>query len=131
MSVPTLSDVQTFFASDIILNTINPTRITYWINDIVAKGICDEGDFGKLYFNAFMNLMGHFLLVYETNTVSYRGGVSSETTAKVSRTYVVPKTQSQMENEYSMTKYGQIFLSLMSRLSIANGGFVAVGGSYV
>jgi hypothetical protein len=85
MTIPTLLEAKEFFQSDIYISAIPDVRITYWINDIADKGIIDSNDFGKLYFNAFMNMLGHYLLIYETNTVSYRGIVINEHTAQVSR----------------------------------------------
>ena len=127
MSLPTLAQAKTFFQSDIIISTIADDRIQYWIDDIGMKGIVDEIQWGKLYFNGFMNLLGHFLLVYETNTVSYRGSVTYENTAQVSRSYDSYKGDNPMMYEYSMTKYGRIFSSLMSRLAVTKGGLVAGG----
>lgn len=131
MSVPTLSDAKTFFQSDALISVIPDARITYWINDIAAKGFVDPNDFGKLYFNGFMNLLGHYLLIYETNSVSYRGQVTSESTAQVSRSFQPYSGDNPMEYDFSLTKYGRIFSSLQSRLSIVHGGFVATGGGYV
>ena len=125
MTTPTLAQAKEFFQSDIIISTISDDRISYWINDIELKGIVDEVQWGKLFFNGFMNLLGHFLLVYETNTVSYRGAVTSESTAQVSRSYDSYSGDNPMDYEYSMTKYGRIFSSLMSRLAASHGGFVA------
>lgn len=131
MTVPTTEEAQIFFQSDIIVSTIAEDRFTYWVSDIDAKGIVDETDFGKLYFNAFMNLLGHYLLIYETNYVSYRGAVTSEHTAQVSRGFQGYTGNNPMEYDLSMTKYGRIFSSLLSRLAITKGGFVAGGCGYV
>lgn len=131
MAVPTLSDAKTFFLSDILISSLPDDRISYWISDLAAKGIVDSNDFGKLYFNGFMNLLGHFILVYETNSVSFRGAVTSEHTAQVSRSFQAYTGNNPMEYEYSMTKYGRIFMSLLSRLSVVHGGFVATGCGYV
>jgi len=131
MTVPTLAQAKEFFQSDIIVSAIADARISYWIADIADKGIVDSNDFGKLYFNGFMNLLGHFLLVYETNTISYRGLVTSEHTAQVSRSFKVFESTNPMYQEYSLTKYGMIYLSLLSRLAVVHGGFVATGSGYV
>lgn len=134
MATPSLAEAKEFFQSDIIISVIPDDRITYWINDIADKGIVDSGDFGKLYFNAFMNLLGHYLLIYETNIVSYRGAVSAEQTAQVSRsyeTYMSHIGDNPMMFDLSLTKYGLIFASLLSRLAVTRGGFVATSGGYV
>jgi hypothetical protein len=131
MTVPTLAQAKEFFLDDVFISAISDSRITYWINDIAAKEIIDSNDFGKLYFNAFMNMLGHYLLIYETNTVSYRGVVISEHTAQVSRGFKALDTNNPMYHELSMTKYGLIYLSLLSRLAVVHGGFVATSGGYV
>lgn len=131
MTVPTLSDAKTFFASDIIISSIADARISYWIADIAAKDFVNENDFKKLYFNAFMNMLGHYLLIYETNTVSIYGAVSSESVAAVSRSIANYTGDNPFQYELSLTKYGRIFASLLSRLAVVHGGFVATGGGYV
>jgi hypothetical protein len=131
MTIPTLLEAKEFFQSDIYISAIPDVRITYWINDIADKGIIDSNDFGKLYFNAFMNMLGHYLLIYETNTVSYRGIVINEHTAQVSRGFKALDTNNPMYHELGFTKYGMIYLSLLSRLAVVHGGFVAKGFGYV
>lgn len=131
MAVPTLSDAKTFFLSDVYISAIADARITYWINDIADKGIIDSNDFGKLYFNAFMNMLGHYLLIYETNQVSYRGAVTSESTAQVSRSFQPYVGSNPFEYDLSLTKYGRIYSSLLSRLAVVHGGFVGTSGGYV
>lgn len=131
MTIPTLAQAKEFFVSDIYISVIPDARITYWIDDIAEKGFIDPIDFGKLYFNAFMNMLGHYLLIYETNSVSYRGLVINEHTAQVSRGFKALDTNNPMYHELSFTKYGLIYLSLLSRLAVVHGGFVATLGGYV
>jgi uncharacterized phage infection (PIP) family protein YhgE len=132
MAVPTLSEAKTFFASDIIIAAMADDRLTYWINDIAAKMIVTEDDFGKLYFNAFMNLLGHYLYFYGNNLVPANGGrINSESVAQVSRSYETYKGDNPMWMVYSSTKYGMMFLSLASQIAVTKGGFVAACGAAI
>jgi len=132
MTFPVLSDVQTFFASDPYISAVTTTRINYWLADIAAKNMISDADWGDLYFNGVMNLVGHYLYFYECNIVSVTGGiVTSETTAKVSRSYASQESGNAYEDELKLTKYGRMYLSLRSQLGVTNAGFVSWGGTFV
>lgn len=131
MTVPTVAQAIEFFQSDRLLSDIPVNRIQYWITDISDKDIVNESFFGKFYFNGFMNLLGHFMLVYETQVVSYRGGVTAESTSQVSRSFKTYTGTNPAEEELYLTKYGQIFSSIVSRLAVCKGGLVCGGGWYV
>lgn len=128
MAVPTLSDARSFFASDIIITAMSDARLNYWITDLTNKAIVDPVVFDTLYFNAFLNLLGHYLYIYETNYVSINGPINSETTAQVSRSFESYKGDNPLYRFYSTTKYGMIFWSLQSMTAQAHGGVVAACG---
>lgn len=132
MALPTLAEARTFFESDIFIETIPDARINYWISDISAKGIISAQDWEALYFNGFMNLLGHYLYVYETNNVSSSGAiVSSETTSKISRSWAVSDDTDPFSSMFKTTKYGRIYLQLRSQLAVVGGGLVTYGGACV
>jgi len=131
MAVPTLSEARDFFASDVTIAAMADARLTYWINDIAAKQIVTEDDFGTLYFNAFMNLLGHYLYYYGNNLVPISGRVTSESVAQVSRSYETYRGDNPMWMVYSTTKYGMMFLSLASQIAVTKGGFVAACGAAI
>jgi hypothetical protein len=129
MAIPTLEEAKNYFKRDKIISLISDEDIQYWIDDIASKKVVDEYYFGNFYFNGFMNLLGHYLLVYG-NFVSYNGAVASESTAQVSRSFQSYSGDNPSEYDYSMTKYGRMFSSILSKLAICKGGFVAGGGYY-
>jgi hypothetical protein len=131
MPLPTVAQAIEFFQSDRLLSEMPADRIQYWITDISDKGLVTEMVFGKFYFNGFLNLLGHFMLVYETQVVSYRGGVTAESTSQVSRSFKTYTGTNPAEEELYLTKYGQIFSSIVSRLAFCKGGFVSGGCGYV
>lgn len=129
---PTVVEVAQFYANDPNINTMTADRIQYWIDDINDKGIVTVNDFGKLYFNAFMALLGHFLMMFETDNIPFTGGIiTSETVAKASISYAVFNTDNPFVNWFNLTKYGRTYLFYLSQLASTHGGFVAFGGKFV
>lgn len=132
MTTPTLEQAKEFFLSDMIISNIADSRITYWINDIFLKGIVNENDWGNLFFNGYMNLLGHYLYFYEAQVVPASGALmSSDRTSKVSRSFAVQSNPDDFKNTFYLTKYGRIYLQLRAQLAIIGGGFVSFGGNYV
>lgn len=131
MAVPTLLEARAFFASDAAIVAMSDNTLTYWINDIAAKMIVTETDFGTLYFNAFMNLLGHYLYYYGNNLVPISGRVTSESVAQVSRSYETYRGDNPLWMVYATTKYGMMFLALASQIAITKGGFVAACGAAI
>ena len=132
MTAFTVAEVRAFYSSDKLIPSIPDARLQFWIDDIVGKGIMDEPTWGKLYKNGFMALLGHFLYYMELPVVSTSGAiVSSDSTAKVSRSFAVRADLNSFDAEYSTTKYGRQYLSLIQRLAITHGGFVCFDGGYL
>lgn len=132
MTVPTVEQAQTFFASDKLISAIDESRISYWISDIDAKGVISQLDWGKLYFNGFMNLLGHYLYFYETKVVNNAGGLlNSESVGQLSKGWTVSVSGNPFYDSFNLTKYGRIYLQLRSQISVTTGGFVAFGGNFV
>jgi hypothetical protein len=132
MTAFTVNDVKAFYSSDKLIAVVPDARIQFWIDDIVDKGIMDEDSWGKLYKNGFMALLGHFLYYMELPVVSTSGAmITSDGTAKVSRSFAVKANVDNFDSEYSTTKYGRQYLSLLNRLAVTYGGFVCVDGGYL
>lgn len=132
MTAFTVNDVKAFYSSDKLIAVVPDARIQFWIDDIENKGIMDETSWGKLYKNGFMALMGHFLYYMELPIVSTSGAmIVSDGTAKVSRSFAVKTDLSHFDSEYSTTKYGRQYLSLLSRLAVFHGGFVCFDDGYI
>jgi hypothetical protein len=129
---PTVADVQSYFLGDKLISYLTAPRIQFWIDDIQAKGIIEPTDWGTLYTNGFMSLLGHYLYYMELPVVSTSGAVvSSDSTAAVSRSFAVSPGNNMFEEEFKTTKYGRMYLSLQRRLAILYGGFVSAGGTYL
>jgi len=128
MPTYTVADVRAFFSSDKLITAMSDARIQYWIDDLNTKNLFETSVWGELLKNGYMNLLGHFLLAYETNTVGYSGQqLASDSTGAVSKSWATNPNLVGYDNEYMLTKYGRIYLSLLRRLAITYGGFVTVG----
>ena len=127
MTFPTLDQAKLFFRSDnFIFNRISDDRIQYWLDDLQAKDIVSESQFGTLYFNAVLNLLGHFIYYYELGVVVSTTGapISSESTSQVSRSFDTSRLTAWNEN-LGTTKYGRFYLYLLSQTAQIYAGLVA------